>query len=113
MLYRSGTVSHLTDGFGKNIDVKLPEGSTELYLIVNDGGDGHSWDHADWINPEIELSTGKKIKLTDLQWEYATAGWGKVSVNKSVSGKELNVKGTVYKNGIGTPFKVHHYVSNS
>ncbi|MCW3788241.1 NPCBM/NEW2 domain-containing protein [Plebeiibacterium sediminum] len=105
LLYRSGTVSHLTDGFGENIDVKLPEGTTELYLIVNDGGDGHSWDHADWINPEIELSTGKKIKLTDLKWEYATAGWGKVSINKSVSGKELNVKGTVYKNGIGTHSK--------
>ncbi|MCW3806950.1 NPCBM/NEW2 domain-containing protein [Plebeiibacterium marinum] len=102
LLYRSGTVSQLTDGFGEHIDVELPEGSTELYLIVNDSGDGIAWDHANWINPEIELSTGKKIKLTDLKWQYATAGWGEVSVNKSVSGKELNVKGTVYKNGIGT-----------
>ncbi len=102
LLYRSGTVSQLTDGFGENIDVKLPEGSNKLYLIVNDSGDGIAWDHANWINPEVELSTGKKIKLTDLKWEYATAGWGEVSVNKSVSGKELNVKGNVYKNGIGT-----------
>ncbi len=102
LLYRSGTVSQLTDGFGENIDVKLPEGSTKLYLIVNDSGDGIAWDHADWINPEVELSTGEKIKLTDLKWEYATAGWGEVGINKSVSGKELNVKGKVYENGIGT-----------
>lgn len=102
LLYRSGTVSALTDGFGENIDVKIPEGSTELYLIVNDGGDGITWDHADWINPQIELSNGKVIKLTDLQSEYATAGWGTVGVNKNVSGGVLNVKGTEYKNGIGT-----------
>ncbi len=101
LLYRSGTVSALTDGFGENIDVKIPEGSTELYLIVNDGGDGNAWDHANWINPKIELSNGKTIQLTDLQWEYATTGWGEVNVNKNASGTTLNVKGTEYKNGIG------------
>nr|WP_319399054.1 NPCBM/NEW2 domain-containing protein [uncultured Carboxylicivirga sp.] len=102
LLYRSGTVSQLTDGFGEDIDVKIPEGSTELYLIVNDGGDGISWDHADWINPQIELASGKTIKLTDLEWEYATAGWSKATVNKNVSGTALNVKGVEYENGIGT-----------
>ncbi len=102
LLYRSGTVSALTDGFGEDIDVKLPEGSTELYLIVNDGGDGIAWDHANWINPTIELSDGKTISLTNLQWEYATAGWGTVAVNKNVSGGTLNIKGVDYKNGIGT-----------
>nr|WP_321451427.1 NPCBM/NEW2 domain-containing protein [uncultured Carboxylicivirga sp.] len=102
LLYRSGTVSQLTDGFGENIDVKIPEGSTELYLIVNDGGDGISWDHADWINPQIELASGKTIMLTDLEWEYATAGWSKATVNKNVSGTALNVKGVEYENGIGT-----------
>ncbi|KJD34685.1 hypothetical protein PK35_02670 [Tamlana nanhaiensis] len=102
LLYRSGTVSHLTDGFGKDIDVELPEGSTDLYLIVNDGGDGYSWDHANWINPTIHLENGKTVKLTDLTWEKAVAGWGKIGINKSISGGELNVKGTVYNNGIGT-----------
>ena len=102
LLYRSGTVSHLTDGFGEAIDVELPEGSTDLYLIVNDGGDGYSWDHADWIHPTIHLANGTTIKLTDLTWEDAFAGWGPIGVNKSVSGGELNVKGVVYDNGIGT-----------
>ncbi len=102
LLYRSGTVSQLTDGFGEHIDIQLPEGSTKLYLIVNDSGDGISWDHADWINPQIELTNGKVIKLTDIKWEYATAGWGKVTLNKSVSGQPLRVKGKEYANGIGT-----------
>ncbi len=102
LLYRSGTVSQLTDGFGEHIDIELPKGSTELYLVVNDGGDGISWDHANWINPQVELANGKTINLTELKWEYATAGWGQVTLNKSVSGQTLNVKGTEYTNGIGT-----------
>ncbi|MBD0823994.1 NPCBM/NEW2 domain-containing protein [Aestuariibaculum marinum] len=102
LLYRSGTVSHLTDGFGEDIDVELPEGSTDLYLIVNDGGDGYSWDHANWINPTIHLDNGDKVKLTDLTWEEAFTGWGTIGINKSVSGGQLNIKGMVYDNGIGT-----------
>ncbi|WP_228853007.1 NPCBM/NEW2 domain-containing protein [Aegicerativicinus sediminis] len=102
LLYRSGTISKLTDGYGEQIDIKLPEGSTDLYLIVNDGGDGYSWDHANWINPIIYLSNGEFKNLTDLTWEKASAGWGTIGVNKSVSGGRLNIKGKVYENGIGT-----------
>ncbi|MDX8337547.1 NPCBM/NEW2 domain-containing protein [Draconibacterium sp. IB214405] len=110
LLYRSGTVSRLTDGYGEHIDIKLPEGSKELYLIVNDGGDDFACDHADWINPTVYLSNGDSIKLTDLTWKNAFAGWGNVSVNKSVSGGSLNIKGTVYENGIGTHSKsIIHY----
>lgn len=102
LLYRSGTVSRLTDGYGENIDLELPKGSKELYLIVDDNGDGYSYDHADWINPVLHLSDGKTVQLTDLDWEFANAGWGEVHKNKSVSNNTLNVKGTEYKNGIGT-----------
>ncbi len=102
LLYRSGTISTLTDGFGKEIDIKLPENSRDLYLIVSDGGDNYNYDHANWINPTIYFQNGDSIRLTDMEWEKATAGWGEVSVNKSISGGELNVKGTVFSNGIGT-----------
>lgn len=105
LLYRSGTISTLTDGYGANIDITIPEGSTELYLIVNDGGDGSSCDHGDWINPTIYSNTGETTSLTNLSWESATIGWGKVQINKSVSGKPLNVKGTTYSTGIGTHSK--------
>ncbi len=102
LLYRSGTVSPLTDGYGEHIDIAIPAGSTELYLIVNDGGDGNAWDHANWIEPTITLDNGKAIQLTDLDWEYATTGWGEVNKNKSASGLTLHVKGSDYANGIGT-----------
>jgi len=102
LIYRSGTVSKLTDGFGEHIDIELPAGSDKLYLIVNDGGDGYSWDHADWINPVVYQANGDSVFLSDLTWESASTGWGTIGVNKSISGKELNVKGTSYENGIGT-----------
>ena len=105
LLYRSGTISRLTDGYGVNIDISLPAGSKQLFLIVNDGGDGYSCDHADWISPVLYLANGDSIKVTDLIWESATAGWGSVAINKSISGGTLNVKGTTYTNGIGTHAK--------
>jgi hypothetical protein len=105
LLYRSGTISRLTDNYGTNIDITLPANSKELYLVVNDGGDGFSCDHADWINPTLYKDNGDSVKLTDLTWDYATAGWGTVVKNKSISGGTLNVKGTTFTNGIGTHAK--------
>lgn len=105
VLYRSGTVSRLTDNYGVNIDVALPAGSNSLYLVVNDGGDGYTNDHADWINPTVYKANGDSLLLTSLTWELATAGWSSVVKNKSVSGGTLNIKGVTFANGIGTHAK--------
>ena len=101
VLYRSGTISRLTDGYGVNIDTPIPAGSKELYLVVDDGGDGFTNDQADWINPTLYKANGDSIRLTDLTWEYAIADWGTIVKNKGISGAALNVKGTTYSNGIG------------
>lgn len=102
ILYRSGPISRLTDNYGVNVDVPLPEGSNQLFLIVNDGGDGISCDHADWINPTIYKANGDSLKLTTLNWELASAGWGTTQKNLSIGGSILNVKGKTFSNGIGT-----------
>jgi len=101
LLYRSGTVSRLTDNYGVNIDIAISPESTSLYLIANDGGDGFTNDHADWINPTLYKANGDSLKLTNLTWESATTGWGTITKNKSISGGTLNVKGVTYANGIG------------
>jgi len=101
LLYRSGMISRLTDNYGVNIDVTIPKESTSLYLIVNDGGDGISSDHADWIIPTLYKDNGDSLKLTSLNWESATTGWGTIAKNKSISGGTLNVKGQTFANGIG------------
>ena len=78
VLYRSGTVSRLTDNYSVNIDVALPAGSNSLYLVVNDGGDGYANDHSDWINPVVYKANGDSLLLTSLTWELATSGWSSV-----------------------------------
>jgi len=105
VLYRSGTVSRLTDNYSVNIDVALPAGSNSLYLVVNDGGDGYTNDHSDWINPVVYKANGDSLLLTSLTWELATSGWSSVVKNKSVSGGTLNIKGVTYAKGIGTHAK--------
>lgn len=101
-IYRSGTISKLTDGYGIDIDIELPANNNNLFLIVNDGGDGFTADHANWVNPTLYKANGDSVILTDLTWEYATSGWNSPLKNKSVSGGTLNIKGTTYTNGIGT-----------
>ncbi len=105
LLFQSEVVSVNTIGNGTSIDVQIPLGSNQLYLIVNDGGDGFSADHADWINPTIYLDNGNTVRLTDLTWEFATSGWSSVNINKSVSGGTLTVNGQTYTNGLGTHSK--------
>ena len=80
-------------------------GSEKLILIVDDAKDGHSCDHADWLNMTLVDKQGNVSMLTDLQWAKASAGWGQVSVNKSISGNAFSVRDVKYKNGIGTHSK--------
>ncbi len=105
LLYRSGTISTLTDGYGVNIDIEIPEDSDELYLIVNDNGDGIACDHANWIAPTLYFENGDSLLLTDLDWEFGSIDWNTIKKNLSVTGNPLTIKGQTYENGIGTHSK--------
>ncbi len=99
-LWKSGIISKDTPGHGIEIDVDIT-GAEKLYLTVTDGGDNIDWDHADWIMPLI-YNSSDTLRLTSMKWEKATAGWGEVRVNKSVSGGELIVNNKKFTEGIGT-----------
>ncbi|MEL0455896.1 NPCBM/NEW2 domain-containing protein [Flavobacteriaceae bacterium SZ-1-7] len=102
LIYRSGNITELTDGYGVDIDVDITPGTTSLFLIVDGTSDGNSYDWADWINPTIHLDDDSTILLTDLDWEYATSGWMTVKKNLNVENGPLNINGTTYTNGLGT-----------
>jgi hypothetical protein len=104
-LYRSGNISRLSTNYGVNIDLPLSGESKELFLIVNDGGDGNTNDFADWINPTLYKTNGDSIKLTDLNWEYANSGRNHVVKFQNASEGALTVNGSTYNNGIGTHSK--------
>jgi alpha-galactosidase len=76
-------------------------GAKRLYLRVNNGGDNVYWDHADWVEPKLIGPKGE-LKLTDLKWKSASAGWGETRVNRNVEGKDLIRDGLPVAWGIGT-----------
>ncbi|MBX0289288.1 NPCBM/NEW2 domain-containing protein [Hymenobacter sp. HSC-4F20] len=98
--WASSIITRQTPGHSQTAEVDI-SGATSLYLNVRDGGDDIGWDHADWLNPVLSNGT-KTVSLSATPWKMATAGWGKVTANKSVSGAELLVKGQKYDHGIGT-----------
>lgn len=68
-------------------------GKKKLALFANDNGDGFSYDHVAWLNPVLSGPKGR-LKLTDLKWKTATAGWGKPRVNLTTDGREIDGIGT-------------------
>lgn len=87
-------------------------GINNLYLVVEDGGDGNGGDHAGWFDPIFTNREGKEVPLTKLKWNFANQGWGKTEVNKSPDGKPLQrADGKPHTQGIGThAYSVIHYV---
>jgi alpha-galactosidase len=87
------------EGASQKIDVSI-KGGKRLVLFVKDGGDGFSWDHVAWIDPVLNGPKGQ-LKLTDMKWVSASAGWGETRVNRTVDNKPLEINGKS-ANGIGT-----------
>ncbi|WP_210520017.1 NPCBM/NEW2 domain-containing protein [Hymenobacter terricola] len=96
--WASGLINRQTSSQTAEVNIT---GATKLYLNVRNGGDGTAWDHADWLDPTLS-SREKVVPLTTLPWRSAGAGWGKPTVDKSVSGAPLLVAGRKYETGIGT-----------
>ena len=75
-------------------------GASRLVLFVNDGGDGAGWDHAFWQNPVLHGPSGD-LDLTELEWSFASCGWGAVSVDHFCDGNPAVIEGES-AHGIGT-----------
>ncbi len=81
------------------IDVSL-EGARELHLVVSDEG-GNSCDWADWIEPRLLMKDGSIRDLTEIEWEEATTGYGKIHKGRNMQGGKLQVAGEAFEKGIG------------
>ncbi|MED5586920.1 MAG: NPCBM/NEW2 domain-containing protein [Verrucomicrobiota bacterium] len=83
-----------------DVDVKTFK---ELYLVVNNAGDGDGEDHGAWFNPVFENAAGKQVKLADLKWKSAKSGWGKIGFGISATGAPLKSgDGKAQPDGLGT-----------
>jgi len=87
---------------GRSVEIAADiRGARKLFLQVTTAGDGFDYDHADWIEPRL-IGPGGEMKLTDLPWKSATAGWGQTRVGKNASGQDLARNGAPVPYGIGT-----------
>ena len=86
-------------------------GGTTLRLVVTDGGDGITYDHADWADARLACGRGPTAgthALSDLPWTAASGGWGPVERDSSNGeraagdGRTLTINGTTYAKGLGT-----------
>ncbi len=86
-------------------------GASELALVVTDGGDGPSFDHADWANAHVHCNTAASSYLSDHSWISTINGWGPVERDRSNGelgandGRTLTLEGLSYAKGLG----VHAY----
>jgi|688.fasta_scaffold15283_7 putative heme-binding domain-containing protein len=87
-------------------------GVNNLYLVVEEGGNGSSGDHAGWFDPILTNREGKEVPLTKLKWNFASQGWGKTEVNKAPNGQPIQrADGKPHTQAIGThASSVIHYV---
>ena len=100
-LFRSKLITTTTAGHAVEVKAKI-KGIQHLYLTVSDGGNSYSCDWADWALPRLVDNNGNETKLTDLKWEHAKSGWGKVQINQNCGGRPLRINGKDIEYGIGT-----------
>lgn len=102
-LYSTETITKLTTGFGTQAEVDIPKGSKVLALVVDDAGDGYSYDHGDWIDPTVTLADGTRRQLTSadvLRTDCTGSFWKRVSWNKNIdNGGKMKIDGQAYDSG--------------
>lgn len=77
-------------------------GAEKVYLVVTNGGDGLSYDHANWVNPVLVSSDGTETSLTTIAWDANPVnGWNAPQLNKNNDGGTLQVAGVSYDKGFG------------
>ncbi|MFO1476284.1 MAG: NPCBM/NEW2 domain-containing protein [Verrucomicrobiota bacterium] len=82
-------------------DISVPiTNAHQLVLLIGEGGGGLYRNHGAWIEPKLR-GGGKDLKLTDLKWSFATAGWNEPQVNRTVENQPLTLNGKTVE-GIGT-----------
>jgi len=108
MLYDSGVVRGGSSAKAVNVNVS---GVQTLRLVVTDGGDGGSYDHADWGDAKVSCGSSSPTvgttQVSDLGWQDASNGYGPVEKDLSngeqgsADGKPLTIGGVVFAKGLG------------
>ena len=98
-IFTSKTLTPKVEGHITKIEANI-KGAKELYLVMNDAGNGYSCDWGVWIEPKL-VGDGISKNLTDMKWASAGSDFGSPQVGKNCIGGPLKVNGKSVS-GIGT-----------
>lgn len=77
-------------------------GAEKLYLVVTNGGDNLSYDHADWGNPVLVKADGTEVSLTETAWDSNPVnGWNAPKLNRNNDGNTMKIDGVEFEKGFG------------
>lgn len=99
-VFSSELVTRQTPGRALEINAEIT-GAKQLFLVVNDGGNGFGCDWANWAEPRLVGASGE-LRLTELNWRSATSDWGQAHKNKNANGTQMLIDGKAAEYGIGT-----------
>ena len=85
----------------KRVSVSV-RGARDLHLIVDNGGDDGSWDHADWADARLIAADGTIVYLDELRPVSAVQGHGKLALAKNLEGRPLSIADRRFEHGLGT-----------
>ena len=71
-----------------------------LWLVVEDGGDGNSFDWACWADVRLTGPAGE-LRIGDAPWIASENGWGELRADRNAGGKPLKLGGKRVRHGIG------------
>jgi hypothetical protein len=98
-IFRSAPVTKSEPSVAIDVDIT---GAKQLFLVVSDGGNGISCDHADWAEPVLVKADGSELKLTEIKWRETQTSFGEVHVDQNVNGQHIRIGGKTYRFGLGT-----------
>ena len=104
-LFASETCTYTTQEHQVDVDIALPEDTRTLALVVDDAGDGFSYDHGDWINPTLVMEDGTEVPLTGsmLKEKFTQSFYNVVRENENVTATgKMSVMGVKYDRGFSS-----------
>lgn len=85
----------------QHIDISIA-GNNTIRLVVQNGGDGGKYDHADWGDAAFIDVEGNTVYLDTLKPLSSKQGHGSLGLGKNVGGNFLKIGNRIFAHGIGS-----------
>ena len=115
ILYQSQVLTQADDAISIEVDIS---GINELKLIVTDGGNGISCDHADWANPILEACSSPEpepepVTIAEVGSIIGDHNWTTVNLNHSFTNPVVIAGAPSYNGSHQSVIRIQNVTANS